>query len=522
MKIIQKLLFFITALLALFCGFIIICAMKPEVTEAISGFLYPGQKQTVVEESTEETDVQTEADEPQTETEDEESGVPDNQTKNSQESDSQTTLEQETDGQTLEDSSVSEGQEELAEEEPVYVAPSISSVVVPSKVAGKNGYEQIRYDVEQLGEEAAEKLQQQLEVGDAGDGLDFDTDYYPYYAMLDKDGQHLYRQIYANANNLFKTFAPVEMVSTKELKDIFSAVYNDHPELFWLETAYTCKYKSNGECVAIELKFNSTSEKLSTAKSSFNEKAREILTEAEKLSDSYAKEKYVHDALIQKVSYNAGAKMNQSAYSALVNGQTVCAGYARAFQYLMQQLEIPCYYCTGYAGESHAWNIIELEDGYYNVDATWDDTDKGTYDYFNKTDEDYGLTHVRQDLSVNLPACNGTKYRNMESASNEGKRSLDDVGMDESQVIKNLDAYHKDCYNQIVNNGAGKYTFSNVVEGETLLDAIEKDYFETEGYKDGYMESAVLAVNCKEWYVNIKTEELQNKRFLIKHEISLW
>ena len=221
MKIIQKLLFFITALLALFCGFIIICAMKPEITEAISGFLYPGQKQTVVEESTEETDVQTEADEPQTETEDEESGVPDNQTQNSQESDSQTSSGQETDGQTLENSPVSDGQEELSEEEPVYVAPSTSSVVVPSKVAGKNGYEQVRYEVEQLGEEAAEKLQQQLEVGDAGDGLDFDTDYYPYYAMLDKDGQHLYRQIYANANNLFKTFAPVEMVSTKELKDIF-------------------------------------------------------------------------------------------------------------------------------------------------------------------------------------------------------------------------------------------------------------------------------------------------------------
>ena len=34
--------------------------------------------------------------------------------------------------------------------------------------------------------------------------------------------------------------------------------------------------------------------------------------------------------LIDKISYNLGAEMNQSAYSALVNGQTVCAGYARA------------------------------------------------------------------------------------------------------------------------------------------------------------------------------------------------
>mgnify|MGYP006990155591 CR=1 FL=1 len=51
----------------------------------------------------------------------------------------------------------------------------------------------------------------------------------------------------------------------------------------------------------------------------------------------------------------------------------------------MTQLGIPCYYCTGFAGENHAWNIIRLDDEYYNVDVTWDDTTPNTYDYFNKT-----------------------------------------------------------------------------------------------------------------------------------------
>ena len=71
---------------------------------------------------------------------------------------------------------------------------------------------------------------------------------------------------------------------------------------------------------------------------------------------------YVHDRLISRISYSKAATMNQSAYSALVGGKTVCAGYARAFQYLMQKLGIPCYYCTGFAGENHAWNIIKLSD----------------------------------------------------------------------------------------------------------------------------------------------------------------
>ena len=51
-----------------------------------------------------------------------------------------------------------------------------------------------------------------------------------------------------------------------------------------------------------------------------------------------------------------------------------------------------------------------LDDGYYNVDVTWDDTEGGQYDYFNKTDEAYADTHVRRELSVNLPKCEGQRY----------------------------------------------------------------------------------------------------------------
>lgn len=74
-------------------------------------------------------------------------------------------------------------------------------------------------------------------------------------------------------------------------------------------------------------------------------------------------------------------------------------------QYLLQQLGISCYYCTGYASQSHAWNTVVLDDSYYNC---------RTYDYFNKTDADYAGNRIRQDLSVYLPPCNGQTYRDME------------------------------------------------------------------------------------------------------------
>ena len=82
----------------------------------------------------------------------------------------------------------------------------------------------------------------------------------------------------------------------------------------------------------------------------------------------------MHDYLTNTIQYVSGSLYNQSAYSAIVNGKTVCAGYAHAFQYCMQKLGIPAAYIVGYAkGEAHAWNILCLDGEYYGMDVTWDD-----------------------------------------------------------------------------------------------------------------------------------------------------
>ena len=214
--------------------------------------------------------------------------------------------------------------------------------------------------------------------------------------------------------------------------------------------------------------------------------------------------------------------MNQSAYSALVNGRTVCAGYARAFQYLLQQMDIPCYYCTGYAGEAHAWNIVALDDGYYNVDVTWDDSDGGRYDYFNKTDTDYADSHIRQELSVYLPPCNGSVYRNLErNPEDNSLRSIADFGMAEDQVLTDMDSYYRDCYDQILQNGKGSYTFYNVIENEQLLEEWHQAY-EAERYKQAYMENAMIQLGISSCEMKMEIEELRDGKFLITHKVFAW
>lgn len=306
-----------------------------------------------------------------------------------------------------------------------YVAPSMDQMQIPEDVSGRTGFTPVQPEEQQIPDQEAQNLKETLGSGETGEGLSFSAEEYPYYQMLSENQQSVYRQIYANAQNLTEKFAPEKTVSASDVKIAFEAVIGDHPEMFWLETGYSSKYLASGQCVEIDLKYNSTADDLESAKQRFDAAAQNLITGAASLDSNYEKEKYVHDALASAVTYDLTADMNQSAYSALVNGKSVCAGYARAYQYLLQQLGIPCYYCTGYSGGDHAWNIVKLEDGYYNVDVTWDDAAAIRYDYFNKTDADFASTHVRQNLSVYLPACNGTAYRqeNTTGAAGTGQPS---------------------------------------------------------------------------------------------------
>ena len=256
----------------------------------------------------------------------------------------------------------------------------------------------------------------------SGKDYSFDPLYYPYYGMLSSDGQRLYKQVYANAIELESTFVPIVIVDKNDVKNVVEAVFNDHPELFWLENNYNFKYVQTGQCVQILLNFNDTSLNIENSKNEFDKAADQIITEALKLNSDYAKEKYVHDTLIKMINYDSNSALNQTAYSALVNKNSVCAGYAKSFQYIMTKLNIPTYFVVGYAKENHGWNIIKLDDGYYNVDLTWDDVNTISYKYFNVTDEYFYKTHQREGLSINLPTCKASKYKYIEPKKYEQKK----------------------------------------------------------------------------------------------------
>ncbi len=51
---------------------------------------------------------------------------------------------------------------------------------------------------------------------------------------------------------------------------------------------------------------------------------------------------------------------------------SVCQGYSKTYQYILEKLGIDSYLCASNQ-LFHVWNIIEIENEYYHVDITWDD-----------------------------------------------------------------------------------------------------------------------------------------------------
>ena len=112
------------------------------------------------------------------------------------------------------------------------------------------------------------------------------------------------------------------------------------------------------------------------------EKINETITDLNLNNGSdYIKIKKIHDFVCNTIQYdyinvsNTDYKYQFTTYGALFNGRAVCQGYATLFYRLCREVGIPVRVITS---SNHAWNIVKVNDKYYNIDCTWDDTDKDT------------------------------------------------------------------------------------------------------------------------------------------------
>jgi hypothetical protein len=204
----------------------------------------------------------------------------------------------------------------------------------------------------------------------------------------------------------------VKNVETKDINDINKYV----DSAFGSVSSYRVLL-SSGEYLAIEFTFDKSDNYYVVRKvlygediPSDNQRATEIYNVYADFYNSYIqepmsdfdKEVAVHDYLVKRCQYGYPENTDDAydAYGIMVEGKAVCDGYAEAFFLMVTCLGIDCDIVVGTAdGESHAWNQIKLDNQWYNVDLTWDDSlpDMGEYvkhTYMNVDDSALGVTHV--------------------------------------------------------------------------------------------------------------------------------
>lgn len=205
--------------------------------------------------------------------------------------------------------------------------------------------------------------------------------------------------------------ADYEAYKEKNYHDIMAALWAlnyDHPEIDWLNGAeqgvssgaeislsssdgvqYTATFTCFANALIGDLPWQNQGYKASAFTDAVDHAKAQILAKAP--NTDYDITLAIHDYLCHHISYAASNLDNpkyQTAYSALVEQVTVCAGYAKSFKILCDQFSIPCLYVSGTGRnqneqpESHAWNYVRLAGNWYAVDCTWDDQSEILYDFF--------------------------------------------------------------------------------------------------------------------------------------------
>ena len=94
----------------------------------------------------------------------------------------------------------------------------------------------------------------------------------------------------------------------------------------------------------------------------------------------------------------ASAYDSTSAYGSLIEGYSVCSGYADAMAIFLDAFGIPN---LKVSSENHIWNLVNLDGEWLHLDLTWDDVDNArykdnyflitTYDLFEKDKEEHNF-----------------------------------------------------------------------------------------------------------------------------------
>lgn len=251
-----------------------------------------------------------------------------------------------------------------------------------------------------------------------------------FYNQLNSNAKSIYSQIVNNfdllkAGDKTIDFSNDTADADTNFQTAWDALMLDNPEIFFINTNnITLQSKSDRKIWEKTPKYSyklmpkqgkkyymdtwQTQDEVENAIKEVNEKVRNIIASAK--GSRYDKVKYIHDYIVDNAEYdNSDRTNNGNIYGLLIEKNAVCEGYAKAFQYLLNLLDIPNIIVYGEGvnsnnqSEFHSWNYVQMDNGkWYAVDTTWDDpiiigngriTEDIKHEYFLKGSDSFFNNH---------------------------------------------------------------------------------------------------------------------------------
>ena len=294
------------------------------------------------------------------------------------------------------------------------------------------------------------------------------------YGKLNENEQDVYIEILWALQG-FNEDVKLSSTDKEEISRVFQCVLNDHPEIFYVD-GYTYTQYTLGDIIkkiTFTGTYNMDADDAKVCQKQIDSYVSQCFKGMPSNDDDYETVKYIYEYIINHTEYSDSSKNNQNICSVFIDGKSVCQGYAKATQYLLQRIGIKSELVLGEVstGEGHAWNLVNIDGDWYYVDTTWGDasyqaTGKGekqsedkiptiNYDYLCVTTEQLGRTHTIDNV-VDMPQCDAVdaNYYVREglyllSVDEEQLKSIFKDGYDKGRTYITLKCASQEIYDKL-------------------------------------------------------------------------